>query len=156
VRLRTGATLATAAALGAPVVCAPPARAGTVPANFQDSTVFTGLTEPSAIRFASDGRIFVAEKSGIIKVYNNLQDTTATVFADLNVNVYNAWDRGLLGLALAPDFPSDPHVYVMYTYDSAIGAAAPRWGKAGVYSDPCPTHRDSPMTAASSAPASRV
>ena len=117
---------------------APPAVAGTVPTNFQDSTVFTGLTEPTAVRFASDGRIFVAEKRGVIKVFDNLQDTSATVFADLNVQVYNFWDRGLLGLALAPNFPSDPHVYVMYAYDGAIGATAPRWGTPGVYSDTCP------------------
>jgi hypothetical protein len=40
----------------------------------------------------------VAEKRGVIKVFDNLQDTTATVFADLNVNVYNGWDRGCSGL----------------------------------------------------------
>src|SRR4029453_13686234 len=72
-------------------------------------------------------------------VFDNLQDTTPTVFADLNGEVYNAWDCGLLGLALAPNFPSDPHVYVLYTYDAAIGGTAPRWGTADVSSDPCPT-----------------
>ena len=66
-------------------------------------------------------------------------DTTATTFADLNVNVYNFWDRGLLGLALDPSFPTNPYVYALYTYDAAIGGTAPRWGTPGVYSDPCPT-----------------
>jgi glucose/arabinose dehydrogenase len=132
------AALVFAAVAAAVAIGATPASAGTVPTNFQDSTVFTGLTEPTAIRFASDGRIFVAEKRGVIKVFDNLQDTTATVFADLNVNVYNGWDRGLLGLALAPNFPTDPSVYVMYSYDGDIGGTAPRWGTPGVYSDPCP------------------
>ena len=93
------------------------------------------------VRFATDGRIFVAEKRGVIKVFDSLADTTPTVFADLNVNVYNFWDRGLLGMALDPNFPADPYVYVLYTYDHELGstAPAPRWGTPGVYSDPCPS-----------------
>jgi glucose/arabinose dehydrogenase len=120
---------------------APAASAATLPAGFQESVVFSGLTNPTAVRFASDGRVFVAEKSGLIKVFDSLTDTTPATFADLNVNVYNFWDRGLLGMTLAPNFPSDPYVYVLYTYDHVLGstAPAPRWGTPGVYSDPCPT-----------------
>jgi uncharacterized repeat protein (TIGR01451 family) len=112
---------------------------GALPSGFQESTVFTGLANPTAVRFASDGRVFVAEKRGVIKVFDNLSDTTPTVFADLNVNVYNFWDRGLLGLALDPNFPANPYVYVLYTYDAEPGGSAPRWGTSGVYADPCPT-----------------
>jgi glucose/arabinose dehydrogenase len=115
-------------------------EAGTLPANFQESTVISGLSTPTVVRFASDGRIFVAEKGGTIKEYDNLSDTTPTVFADLNVSVYNFWDRGLLGMALDPNFPTRPYVYVLYTYDKDPASSAfPRWGSAGVYSDPCPT-----------------
>ena len=91
------------------------------------------------MRFAPDGRVFVAEKSGLIKVFDNLSDTTPTVFADLRTKVHNFWDRGLLGLALDPNFPTNPYVYVLYTYDAPIGGTAPRWGTAGVTSDACPT-----------------
>ena len=120
---------------------APAARAATLPAGFQESIVFSGLTNPTAVRFAPDGRVFVAEKRGVIKVFDSMTDTTPDVFADLNVNVYNFWDRGLLGMALAPNFPANPYVYVLYTYDHMLGstAPAPRWGTPGVYSDPCPT-----------------
>jgi glucose/arabinose dehydrogenase/PKD repeat protein len=118
-----------------------PAQAATLPAGFQESVVFSGLTLPTAVRFAADGRVFVAEKSGVIKVFDSLTDSSPNVFADLNANVHNFWDRGLLGMALAPNFPADPYVYVLYTYDHQLGSAspAPRWGTAGVYSDPCPT-----------------
>ena len=68
---------------------APAARAATLPAGFQESIVFSGLTNPTAVRFAGDGRVFVAEKRGVIKVFDSLTDTTPDVFADLNVNVYN-------------------------------------------------------------------
>ena len=117
----------------------PAAHAATLPAGFQESIVFSGLTNPTTVRFASDGRVFVAEKRGVIKVFDSLTDTTPDLFADLNVNVHNFWDRGLLGLTLAPNFPTNPYVYVLYTYDAAIGGTAPRWGTPGVYSDPCPT-----------------
>jgi glucose/arabinose dehydrogenase len=119
----------------------------TLPSGFQESIVFSGLTQPAAVRFASDGRVFVAEKQGVIKVFDNLSDPTPTVFADLNANVYNFWDRGLLGFALDPNFPTNPYVYVLYAYDHALPSSGqypgpppkPPWGTAGVYSDPCPT-----------------
>ena len=107
----------------------------TLPSGFQESVVFSGLTNPTNVEFSQDGRVFVAEKSGLIKVYNDLSDATPTTFADLRTNVHNFWDRGLLGLALDPNFASNPYVYVLYTYDHQLGsnAPAPRWG------DTCPT-----------------
>jgi len=81
----------------------PPASASTLPQGFQETVVFSGLTQPTAVRFASDGRVFVAEKSGIIKLFPSLTSTTPTVFADLRTNVHNFWDRGLLGLAALGD-----------------------------------------------------
>src|SRR3989454_928837 len=103
--------------------------AATLPGGFQESIALSGLTEPTAVRFASDGRVFVAEKSGIIKVFDNLTDTSPTIFADLRTNTHNFWDRGLLGLALDPNFPVQPWVYALYTHDAVIGGTAPRWGK---------------------------
>jgi glucose/arabinose dehydrogenase/PKD repeat protein len=116
-----------------------PAAAASLPPGFREEIVFTGLSEPTAVRFSSDGRIFVAEKSGVIKIFDSLTDSTPTVFADLRTEVHNYWDRGLLGLALAPNFPADPWVYVLYTFDAAIGGTAPRWGSVGGTSDGCPT-----------------
>ncbi|HEY8237996.1 MAG TPA: PQQ-dependent sugar dehydrogenase, partial [Candidatus Limnocylindrales bacterium] len=109
-----------------------------LPSNFVDELVFSGVTNPTNIEFATDGRVFVAEKSGRVLVFDNLSDTTATVFADLRTQTHNYWDRGLLGLALHPNFPATPWVYVSYTYDAAIGGTAPRWGTAGQTGDPCP------------------
>src|SRR5919198_2693699 len=131
---------ACAVLLGAtPLTPARPARAATLPTGFQETIVFSGLTEPTVLQFAADGRVFVGEKSGLVKVFDNLSDTTPTVFADLRTQVHNFWDRGLLGMALDPAFPSRPYVYVLYAYDAAIGGTAPRWGTAGTTSDGCPT-----------------
>src|SRR5262249_23462757 len=101
--------------------------------GFQESVVFGGLSTPTVVAFSPDGRVFVGEKSGIIKVFDNLSDPTPTIFADLRTNVYDYWDRGLLGMALDPSFPAKPYVYVLYTRDAVIGGAAPLW------SDDCPT-----------------
>ena len=125
-------------ALFAMATLAPWLGAQTLPAGFRDSIAFTGLKQPTAVAFSPDGRVFVAEKGGVIRVFASLTATSPTVFANLSTNVYNAWDRGLLGLALDPGFPTKPYVYVLYTYDGDIGGSAPKWGTAGVLSDPCP------------------
>src|SRR5918994_4982295 len=106
--------------------------ATTLPPGFQESVAFSGLTAPTNVEFSKDGRAFVAEKSGLIKVFDNLSDTTPTTFADLRTKVHNYGDRGLLGLAVDPNFPTTPYVYVLYSHDALIGATAPRWG------DTCP------------------
>ena len=108
--------------------------ASVLPANFQESVVFNnGLSLPTAVRFAPDGRVFVAQKNGMIKVFASLTATSPTTFADLRTKVDDYWDRGLLGLALDPNFPASPYVYVLYTYDAPIGGTAPVWN------DACPT-----------------
>jgi glucose/arabinose dehydrogenase len=118
---------------------AAPAPASTVPAGFHDEVVIEGLVEPTAISFAPDGRVFVAEKSGEILLYSDLGDDEPEVFADLRTEVYDSGDRGLLGLALDPAFPSRPYVYALYTYDHILGeeGEAPRWGLPDQSGDGC-------------------
>ncbi|MEU4162903.1 PQQ-dependent sugar dehydrogenase [Actinoplanes sp. NPDC026670] len=104
-----------------------PATAVALPTGFQEQIVFSGLSSPVDLEFAADGRVVVAEKGGRIKIFDDLADTTPTIFADLSANVHNQWDRGLLGMTLAPNFPADPYVYVLYTYDAPPGQTAPVW-----------------------------
>lgn len=105
------------------------ASAQTLPAGFQRSDPITGRSQPSAIQFAHDGRVFVAEKSGRIWAYANLLDTTPEMVADLGSEVHDFWDRGLLGFALDPRFPEVPFAYVQYTYNGGLdlGGPTPRW-----------------------------
>jgi glucose/arabinose dehydrogenase len=95
--------------------------------------VLSGLTNPTVLQFAPDGRIFVGQKNGVIKVFQSLTDTNPVTVADLSAEVDDYWDRGLLGMALPPNFPTDPFVYVLYAYDASIGGTAPIWN------DGCPT-----------------
>ena len=102
-----------------------------LPRGFTEKTVISGLTNPTAVRFSPDGRVFVAEKSGLIKEFSSLSDTTPTVFADLRREVYDYGDRGLIGLALDPKFPTNASIYVLYTLDAPPGGSAP------TYNDGC-------------------
>lgn len=115
------------------------AEAVVLPSGFAQQTVYSGLTRPTAIEFAPDGRAFVAEKSGLIDVFDGPEDTTPTVVADLRTQVHNFWDRGLLDIALDPDFTNHPYLYALYTHDAPIGGNAPTWGEPGESSDDCPT-----------------
>ena len=111
-----------------------------VPAGFSEQVVFTGLVNPTSVKFAPDGRVFVAEKRGTVQMFDSVADTSPTRVADLRTEVHNFWDRGLLGLALDPAFTTGrPYLYVLYTYDGPVGGTAPRWGTAGADSDPCPS-----------------
>src|ERR671935_2703571 len=122
--------------LGATLVMEPgpsPAGASTLPTGFRDSVALSGLANPTVLQFAPDGRIFVGQKNGVIKVFQSLTDTSPVTVADLSAKVDDYWDRGLLGMALDPNFPASPYVYVLYAYDAPIGGCAPTWN------DACPT-----------------
>jgi glucose/arabinose dehydrogenase len=116
-----------------------PTQAQPLQPGFSESVVFGGLTEPTDIAFAPDGRVFVSEKSGLIKVFPELNAPSPTIAADLRTQVHNFWDRGLLSIALDPQFPLRPYLYALYSADAAIGGTAPRWGEANATSDGCPT-----------------
>ena len=82
-------------------------------------------------------------RPGEILVYDGLDDPIPEVFADLRKQVYDSGDRGVLGLALDPNFPASPYVYALYTFDHVIGedepGKFPHWGQPPTYEgDPCP------------------
>ena len=79
--------------------------------------VLSGLVQPTAIHWTPDGtNMFIAEKSGVVRVSRHgvLQSSP---FLDLSNQVNNVRDRGLLDIAVHPDFENNPYVYLAYTYD---------------------------------------
>ena len=88
------------------------ANAATVPTGFTDSVVASGLNNPSAMALAPDGRIFVCQQGGALRVIKN-GALLATPF--LTVTVDSSGERGLLGVAFDPNFASNQLVYVYYT-----------------------------------------
>lgn len=92
-----------------------PARAIVLPPGFTDELLAGGLN-PTTMAFAPDGRLFLNEKDGRVRVFKGaslLERPFATVVTD----PFN--ERGLLGIAFDPDFPSNRHVYVLYTTKGA-------------------------------------
>src|SRR5688500_181889 len=91
------------------------AQAATVPAGFTDSLVASGLTNPTAMALAPDGRIFVCQQGGALRVIKN-GVLLPTPF--LTVTVDPSGERGLLGVAFDPNFLSNQLVYIYYTATS--------------------------------------
>jgi len=93
----------------------------TVPPGFEAIVMSPAVNEPTAMAFAPDGRIFIAQKNGIVRVVQDGQ-LLPTPFIDLRPEVGDAGDRGLLGIALSPEFATNRQVYLLYTVDQIEGA----------------------------------
>ncbi len=97
-----------------------------VPPGFEQTTVVGGLSLPAGLNFAPDGRLFVVEKTGGVRVVKN-GSLLATPFLDV-VQVEPEFtdfsDGGLLGVTFAPGFPNPAYVYLYYTYCKIPGAGS--------------------------------
>jgi glucose/arabinose dehydrogenase len=96
-------------------LCGPTVNAATLPAGFTEALVASGLSSPTAMQFAPDGRLFVCEQGGRLRVIKNGQLLSAPF---LTVAVSSVGERGLLGVAFDPNFAVNQFVYVYYTATS--------------------------------------
>jgi glucose/arabinose dehydrogenase len=88
--------------------------------GFVETPIAVGLTRPIAMAIAPDGRIFVAEQNGAIRIVKN-DALLPRPFAKLDTNTIS--ESGLIGIALDPNFASNHYVYVQYTTSPFGGAA---------------------------------
>jgi glucose/arabinose dehydrogenase len=112
-----GAWLAVTLALALPALAA----AGLVPTRFVDSGVAQDLYAPTSLAVLPDGRILVSEqKTGrIVLVPNNGTPAASVGLAKIDSVNTNGVERGLIGIAVDPGWPSRPYVYVVYDYSLA-------------------------------------
>ena len=94
-------------------------RAATLPLGFTETLVTSGLSSPTAFAFAPDGRLFVCQQGGQLRVIKN-GSLLSTPF--LTVPTDSAGERGLLGVAFDPNFATNQFFYVYYTVNTT-----PRW-----------------------------
>jgi glucose/arabinose dehydrogenase len=80
--------------------------------GFTETLVVDGLLSPTAMQFAPDGRLFVAEQNGNLRV---IQNNVLLPTPFLSVNVSTAGESGLLGVAFDPNFEANQNVYIYYT-----------------------------------------
>ncbi|MFN2615926.1 MAG: PQQ-dependent sugar dehydrogenase [Thermoleophilaceae bacterium] len=99
-------------AWGAPATSA----AATYPADFYESTLVSGLTRPTAIDWIPDGRMLIAQQSGLVQVLEP-GAASPTTLLDLRDRVNSYGTRGLLGLAVDSNFSSNGYLYLLYTYE---------------------------------------
>jgi putative heme-binding domain-containing protein len=100
--LRTGRELTPGEGISGPLV---------LPKGFKAEVVTSGFTGATALEAASDGRLFVCEQTGTLRVIEKGK-LLAEPFVRLPVDA--TWERGLIGVTVAPDFPRTPHVFVCY------------------------------------------
>ncbi len=102
------------------------------PTGFAVEDIATGLDQPMSLRFLPDGRMLVIQKKGQLSIgevlgtsrdFEDYGNLTAPAHV-LGLNFSN--ERGLLDLAIDPDFPAQPYVYLFYTPESAPGGAKAR------------------------------
>jgi glucose/arabinose dehydrogenase len=73
-------------------------------------------------------RWFVAEKSGVIRVFaNDASSSSSSVFFDISDIVASTGEGGLLGFAFHPNFPTTPEVFVSYTRDGPFRSFVSRF-----------------------------
>ena len=101
--LRNGLLIVTAAASG---------LALDLPPGFTANVVCEGFTGATGMAVAPDGRVFVCEQTGALRVVVNGKLVEKPV---LELPVDSFWERGLLGIALDPGFPAEPFAYVLWT-----------------------------------------
>src|SRR5215208_919336 len=81
-----------------------------LPDGFAQQLVAQGFTGATGMAVAPDTRVFVCEQTGALRVVKNdkLLPEPFVRLADID----SAWERGLIGVALDPDFARNGYVYV--------------------------------------------
>ncbi len=103
-------------------------HAQTFPSGFNQQLVASGFTKPTVFAFAPDGRLFVAEQTGRVKIIKNGSVLTR---AFIKVNVSSIGERGLLGIAIDPAFNTNHYIYLYYTLASKVNNRISRFTASG-------------------------
>ena len=118
-----------------PLFAAAPVAAAPVfeNAGFDDQLVASGFDQPTAFAYTPDGRTFVAEKGGRVRVVlpgHSAPEAGSVI--DISSRVNSSTDRGLLGLAVDSNYASNHYVYLLYTYENnALDFDGPKVSKLG-------------------------
>jgi glucose/arabinose dehydrogenase len=104
------------------------AEGQTYPSGFSQATVATGISNPTVMAFAPDGRVFVAQQGGQLRVIKD-DVLLPNPFVALTVN--SSGERGLIGIALDPDFTNNHFIYLYYTVPAPLHNRISRFTAAG-------------------------
>jgi glucose/arabinose dehydrogenase len=91
------------------------AEAITLPADFEDGLVAT-IGAPTALAFTPDGRLLITTQSGQVRVYQN-KALLGTPALNLSAKICTNSERGVLGIAVDPNFTTNQFIYLYYTFN---------------------------------------
>lgn len=100
-------------AIAASVILAD-AKSANAQHGFSAPLILNTLVQPTGLVFAPDGRLFVSEVSGRVRIVEN-GVVLPTPFINLQTEVLAYSHLGLIGIALDPDFANNRYVYLLYT-----------------------------------------
>jgi glucose/arabinose dehydrogenase len=83
----------------------------TLPTGFVGEWVATGITGATALAIAPDGRVFICEQTGAVRVFKDGKLLRAPF---VTVAVDSSWERGLIGIALDPHVADNGHIFTCY------------------------------------------
>ena len=107
--------VATLAATGLNFGTAPrPASAATLPPGFTDELV-AWISAPTALASTPDGRLLITTQPGQLRIVQNGTLLT-TPALDLSARLCSNSERGLLGVAVDPQFATNRYIYLYYTF----------------------------------------
>ena len=99
-----------------------PQAAAALDAGFQDSAV-TPVASPTALAFTPDGRMLIATQPGLLRVYvNGALLSSPALNLDASGMLCKNSERGLLGVAIDPNFASNHFIYLYYTHKTDANA----------------------------------
>jgi glucose/arabinose dehydrogenase/PKD repeat protein len=87
----------------------------TLPASFSDTLVAT-VGSPTALAFTPDGRLLVTTQGGQLRVVDTAGTMLGTAALDLSAKLCSNSERGVLGVAVDPAFPTNRRIYLYYTF----------------------------------------
>jgi glucose/arabinose dehydrogenase len=91
-----------------------------LPAGFSESVAGSGISRGTAMEISPDGRLFVTEQAGTMKVFADGTLLQSNFFRDTPLTVDSTGERGLLGIAFDPHYQANHFVYVYYTATTPV------------------------------------
>jgi glucose/arabinose dehydrogenase len=88
--------------------------AAAVPDGFDDKFV-TSVQRPTSMAFTPDGRMLVSTQPGVLRLRKNGATSTSPAL-DISGKICSNSERGMLGVAVDPNFSSNHYVYIYYTF----------------------------------------
>src|SRR5512139_2776526 len=102
------------------------------PVGFESQTLIIGLDQPTGLTFTPDGRMFIIERTGAIKIVQPgaAQVDTSPLLTLTNINI-DQGERGLVGITLDPNFAANGYYYIFYTANSPLCDRVSRFTASG-------------------------